>query len=182
VRRDIAGRSSNSNGQWPNTRPRGVPKSCALKLHVRLCLCASTSGLVWTHARNAPIATRPSRRAGPHHTSHGVRSLRRPGGTAHFSVFVWLVVDGWCWFVLREKYCWLVADGWFVVREKYCWLVADKPNEQGVCLCGHARLLLVEIGPEGCTPTQQFPKFSPSFSYYHETSTPTRARRGNAKT
>jgi hypothetical protein len=33
--------------------------------------------------------------------------------------------------VLREKYCWLVADGWFVLREKYCWLVADKPNEQG---------------------------------------------------
>jgi hypothetical protein len=43
----------------------------------------------------------------------------------------WLVVDGWCWFVLREEYCWLVAGGWFVVREKYCWLVADKPSEQG---------------------------------------------------
>jgi hypothetical protein len=41
------------------------------------------------------------------------------------------VADGWCWFVLREKYCWLVVDGWFVLREKYCWLVADKPNEQG---------------------------------------------------
>jgi hypothetical protein len=22
-----------------------------------------------------------------------------------FSLFVWLVPDGWCWFVLREKYC-----------------------------------------------------------------------------
>jgi hypothetical protein len=22
------------------------------------------------------------------------------------------------------------AGGWFVLREKYCWLVADKPNEQ----------------------------------------------------
>jgi hypothetical protein len=42
------------------------------------------------------------------------------------------VADGWCWFVLREEYCWLVAGGWFVVREKYCWLVADKPIEQGV--------------------------------------------------
>jgi hypothetical protein len=21
------------------------------------------------------------------------------------SLFVWLVADGWCWFVLREKYC-----------------------------------------------------------------------------
>jgi hypothetical protein len=34
---------------------------------------------------------------------------------------------GWCWFVLREKYCWLVVGGWFVLREKYCWPVADKP-------------------------------------------------------
>jgi hypothetical protein len=41
------------------------------------------------------------------------------------------VADGWCWFVLREEYCWLIAGGWFVVREKYCWLVADKPSEQG---------------------------------------------------
>jgi hypothetical protein len=24
----------------------------------------------------------------------------------------------------------LIAGGWFVLREKYCWLVADKPNEQ----------------------------------------------------
>jgi hypothetical protein len=47
------------------------------------------------------------------------------------SLFGWLVADGWCWFVLREEYCWLVVDGWFVVREKYCWLVADKPSEQG---------------------------------------------------
>jgi hypothetical protein len=44
--------------------------------------------------------------------------------------YYWLVADDW-WFVMREKYCWLVADGWFVLREKYCWLVADKPNEQG---------------------------------------------------
>jgi hypothetical protein len=50
------------------------------------------------------------------------------------SLFVRLVADGWCLFVLREKYCWLVGDGWFVLREKYCWLVADKPNEQGVGL------------------------------------------------
>jgi hypothetical protein len=42
------------------------------------------------------------------------------------------VADGWCWFVLREKYCWLVVGGWFVLREKYCWLMADKPSEQAV--------------------------------------------------
>jgi hypothetical protein len=41
--------------------------------------------------------------------------------------------DGWCWFVLREEYCWLVVGGWCVLREKYCWLVADKPSEQGAC-------------------------------------------------
>jgi hypothetical protein len=29
----------------------------------------------------------------------------------YYSLFGWLVVDGWYWFVLREKYCWLVADG-----------------------------------------------------------------------
>jgi hypothetical protein len=28
----------------------------------------------------------------------------------------------------------LVAGGWFVVREKYYWLVADKPSEQAVNL------------------------------------------------
>jgi hypothetical protein len=28
----------------------------------------------------------------------------------------------------------LVAGGWFVLREKYCWLVADKPSEQAVKL------------------------------------------------
>jgi hypothetical protein len=48
-----------------------------------------------------------------------------------YSLFGRLVADGWCWFILRERYCWLVAGGWFVVREKYCWLVADKPSEQG---------------------------------------------------
>jgi hypothetical protein len=51
------------------------------------------------------------------------------------SLFVWLVTDGWCWFVLREKYCWLVAGDWFVLREKYCRLVGDKPSEQA----GHSR-------------------------------------------
>jgi hypothetical protein len=50
------------------------------------------------------------------------------------TLFGRLVADGWCWFVLREEYCWLVAGGWFVLREKYCWLVADKPSEQAVGL------------------------------------------------
>jgi hypothetical protein len=36
--------------------------------------------------------------------------------------------------LLREKSTagWLLmSDDWFVLREKYCWLVADKSNEQG---------------------------------------------------
>jgi hypothetical protein len=53
-------------------------------------------------------------------------------------LFGWLVADGWCWFVLREEYCWPVAGGWFVLREKYCWLVADKPSEQGERIADHA--------------------------------------------
>jgi hypothetical protein len=28
----------------------------------------------------------------------------------------------------------LVAGGWFVLIEKYCWLVADKPSEQAARL------------------------------------------------
>jgi hypothetical protein len=33
------------------------------------------------------------------------------------SLFGWLVADDWCWFVLREEYCWLVAAGcgWLLV-------------------------------------------------------------------
>jgi hypothetical protein len=49
--------------------------------------------------------------------------------------------DGWCWFVPREEYCWLVADGWFALREKYCWLVADKPSEQGACFSSIQQLI-----------------------------------------
>jgi hypothetical protein len=32
---------------------------------------------------------------------------------------------------MYSLYYWLVAGGWFVLREKYCWLVVDKPSEQG---------------------------------------------------
>jgi hypothetical protein len=54
------------------------------------------------------------------------------------------VADGWCWFVLREKYCWLVAAGWFVLRENYCWLVVDKPSEQGVIGSLSSKQILTE--------------------------------------
>jgi hypothetical protein len=28
---------------------------------------------------------------------------------SYISLFGWLVADDWCWFVLREEYCWLIA-------------------------------------------------------------------------
>jgi hypothetical protein len=34
------------------------------------------------------------------------------------TLFGWLVADDWCWFVVREEYCWLVAGGWFVLKKK----------------------------------------------------------------
>jgi hypothetical protein len=66
------------------------------------------------------------------------------------SLFGWLVADGWCWFVLREEYCWLVADDWFVLREKYCCLVADKPSGQGGNRTKGIRFAR-EGQPHGCT-------------------------------
>jgi hypothetical protein len=34
-------------------------------------------------------------------------------------LFGWLVADGWCWFALREEYCWLVAAGcWWLIRSE----------------------------------------------------------------
>jgi hypothetical protein len=39
--------------------------------------------------------------------------------TCELSLFGWLVADGWCWFVLREEYCWLVAAGcWWLIRSE----------------------------------------------------------------
>jgi hypothetical protein len=40
--------------------------------------------------------------------------------TTLYSLVGWLVADGWCWFVLREEYCWLVLAGcwWLVCSER----------------------------------------------------------------
>jgi hypothetical protein len=53
------------------------------------------------------------------------------------SLFVWLVADGWCWFVLREKYWWLVCyerkntAGWWLISQANR---ADHPSEFGTTL------------------------------------------------
>jgi hypothetical protein len=43
---------------------------------------------------------------------------------------------------------------------------------------GEAWYVLVEIGPEGWTPTQQSLSTFPSFGYYYEATSTTRARKG----
>jgi hypothetical protein len=69
---------------------------------------------------------------------------------------------GWCWFVLREEYCWLVAGGWFVLREKYCSLVADKPSEQAerAILPRPGVLRLVQFSVFSLHPSGQVPSVS----------------------
>jgi hypothetical protein len=75
------------------------------------------------------------------------------------------VTDGWCWFVLREEYCWLVAGGWFDVREKYCWLVADKPSEQGEGVTGPELAAAgAGAGRDGGFPLWQ--KLTPKHSFW----------------
>jgi hypothetical protein len=51
-----------------------------------------------------------------HSHVHLPRTLPSPKH-AQTSLFGWLVADGWCWFVLREEYCWLVGGGWFSERK-----------------------------------------------------------------
>jgi hypothetical protein len=41
-----------------------------------------------------------------------------------YGLFVWLVADAWCWFVLREKYWWLICS-----ERKVLLVGADKRNE-----------------------------------------------------
>jgi hypothetical protein len=74
-----------------------------------------------------------------------------------FSLFGWLVADGWCWFVLREEYCWLVVGGWFVVREKYCRLVADKPSEHGAYLSVETALQTIATPKSENPPARKVP-------------------------
>jgi cytochrome c553 len=68
-----------------------------------------------------------SGQAGPdrHYPARGTIALMATLGHARYCPAT--CSFGWCWFVLREKYYWLIASGWFV----YCWQVVDKPSEQG---------------------------------------------------
>jgi hypothetical protein len=48
------------------------------------------------------------------------------------SMFVWLVADGWCWFVLREKYCWLIGCGNVPHLMRRDIKAGDRSTRQGV--------------------------------------------------
>jgi hypothetical protein len=93
-------------------------------------------------------------------TAGGTPGKRRGAVTGAGSLFGWLVADGWCWFVLREEYCWLVAAGcWWLVRSerKYCWLVADKPSEQALGFFSSAPTFLLQSqGSRGASPVEPF--------------------------
>jgi hypothetical protein len=39
------------------------------------------------------------------------------------------LAGGW-WLICFERKVLLTGCCWFVLREQYCWLVADKPNKQ----------------------------------------------------
>jgi hypothetical protein len=46
------------------------------------------------------------------------------------SLFVWLVVDGWCWFVLREKYSWwLLVAGLFRDKSTIGWWLISQTSK-----------------------------------------------------
>jgi hypothetical protein len=82
------------------------------------------------------------------HAYHScIEALTRRDATRSGARAVWLVADGWCWFILREKYCWLVGGGWFVLREKYYWLVADKPSEHPISFLVSRQWRLLLLGP-----------------------------------
>jgi hypothetical protein len=56
------------------------------------------------------------------------RRRAHPPAVPPVGLLVWLVADGWCWFVLREKYYWLVAGGWFLIWGKSTaswWLISQ---------------------------------------------------------
>jgi hypothetical protein len=66
----------------------------------------------------------------------------------------------WLLLICSEKKCyWLVASGSFILREKYCWPVADKPDKQGAtsdhCSTSHGSLCVSEV--ERSTAEEPFP-------------------------
>jgi hypothetical protein len=76
----------------------------------------STAELVLVHGTplTTPCGMQDCSKGQKTRSSYGLRNSVRTQGC---NLFVWLAADGWCWFVLREKYCWLVVGGWFVLRE-----------------------------------------------------------------
>jgi hypothetical protein len=77
------------------------------------------------------------------------------------------VADGWCWYVLREKYCWLIVGDWFVLREKYWWLISQ--TKRAI----EAFLIWWLVGPQKHSPRDEvLPSTTPAllaFGFGHPT-------------
>jgi hypothetical protein len=90
----------------------GCHRCCLLALHIhtnRKVNCVQLKQRWWDHAWEKGFLAKQIQRMFALSCSDAA--------SLSCGLFVWLVVGGWCWFVLREKYCWLVGGGWFVLRE-----------------------------------------------------------------
>jgi hypothetical protein len=82
--------------------------------------------LLWPEAPVNPCGLPPGRlRLAALFLPH-LRLFRSLPFDRELGLFGWLVADGWCWFVLREEYCWLVAAGcWWLIRSERKVLLAS---------------------------------------------------------
>jgi hypothetical protein len=72
-----------------------------------------------------PAPTAPS----PQDTKHDRKANRRIATSMHIlQQYVRLAGSWWLVLICTERKV-ILTDCWFVLREKYCWLVADNPNE-----------------------------------------------------
>jgi len=42
----------------------------------------------------------------------------------------WADKPGWCWFVVREKHCWLVDKSWLKLTSKHAGYLKKKKKEE----------------------------------------------------
>jgi hypothetical protein len=94
----VPGRTG-STGNRPNRSGSQRFRQPCVRLAIHRPACKSAPAPFRLHAQAAPAPSLCTRR-------HVALQDRPP-----FSLFGWLVADGWCWFILREEYCWLVDGG-----------------------------------------------------------------------
>jgi hypothetical protein len=78
------------------------------------------------------------------------------------SLFGWLVAGDWCWFVVREKYCWLACGWWLVLiwcerkalLTGYQVVWTDQQDQEFGVSTSFALLTLHELNHEVCCITR----------------------------